>query len=138
MWLALLMSSGDCKDKRAQYTYKDTQNLVSLVEDAARLVETKGNEAFKEFAKKDSKWLNADHYLFAYTIDGTTVFHPLRPDLVGQNIMDLENMNGKRVIRQITDIGRQPAGDASGWVFYLWEDQTSSHQPGRPPIFVKS
>ena len=52
VWLALLMSSGDCKDQLAQYTYKDTQNLVSLVEDAAGLIETKGDEAFEEFAKK--------------------------------------------------------------------------------------
>ena len=124
VWLALLMSSGDCKDQLAQYTYKDTQNLVSLVEDAAGLIETKGDEAFKEFAKKDSKWLNADYYLFAYTIDGTTVFHPIRPDLVGQNVMDLTDMNGKQIIREITNIGRQPASDASGWVFYLWEDRT--------------
>jgi signal transduction histidine kinase len=124
MWLALLMSSGDCKDQLTQYSYKDTQNLVSLVEDAAGLIETKGDEAFKEFAKKDSKWFNGDYYLFAYTIDGTTVFHPLRPDLVGQNVMDLKDMNGKQIIRQITDIGRQPASDASGWVFYLWEDRT--------------
>ena len=33
-------------------------------------------------------------------------------------------MNGKPIIRQITNIGRRPASDASGWVFYLWEDQT--------------
>jgi signal transduction histidine kinase len=124
MWLVVLMSSGDCKDQVAQYTYKDTQNLVALVEDAAGLIETKGDEAFKEFAKKDSKWFNADYYLFAYTIDGTTVFHPVRPDLVGQNVMDLKDMNGKQIIRQITNIGRQPASDASGWVFYLWEDRT--------------
>ncbi len=104
--------------------YKDTQNLVSLVEDAASLIETKGDEAFKEFSRKNSKWLNSDYYLFAYTLDGTTVFHPLRPELVGQNVMDLKDMNGKQIIRQITNIGRRPAKDASGWVFYLWEDQT--------------
>jgi signal transduction histidine kinase len=123
-WLALLMSSGYCDDRLAQYTYKDTQDLVSLVEDAASLIEAKGDEAFKEFGIKDSKWLTADHYLFAYTLDGTTVFHPIRPDLVGQNVIDLKDMNGKPIIRQITNIGRRPAADASGWVFYLWEDQT--------------
>ena len=124
VWLALAISSGDCKDLIAKYTYKDTQDLVSLVEDAAGLIETKGDAAFKEFAQKDSKWLNADYYLFAYTLDGTTVFHPLMPELVGQNVMDLKDMNGKQIIRQITNIGKRSASDASGWVFYLWEDQT--------------
>jgi signal transduction histidine kinase len=124
LWLALSISSGECKAQLTQYTYKDTQDLVSLVEDAAGLMEKEGDAAFKEFGKKDSKWLNADHYLFAYTVDGTTAFQPMRPDLVGQNVMDLEDVNGKRVIRQITNIGKRPANDASGWVFYLWEDQT--------------
>jgi signal transduction histidine kinase len=124
VWLALSMSAGDCKDQLAKYTYKDTQDLVALVEAAAALIETKGDDAFKEFAQRDSKWLNADYYLFAYTLDGTTAFHPLRPELVGQNVMDLKDMNGKPIVRQITNIGRRPANDASGWVFYLWEDQT--------------
>jgi signal transduction histidine kinase len=124
MWLAVSMSAGDCKDRLAKYTYKDTQELVSLVEHAAGLIETKGDEAFKEFAQKDSRWLNADYYLFAYTLEGTTVFHPLRPELVGQNAMDIKDMNGKQIIRQITNIGKRPASDANGWVFYLWEDQT--------------
>ena len=59
------MSSYDCKDRLAKYTYKDTQDLVSLVEDAAGLIETTGDEAFKTFAQKDSKWLNADYCSFA-------------------------------------------------------------------------
>jgi len=124
VWLALSMSSGGCQDRLAGYAYKDTRDLVSLVEDAAALIEAKGDEAFKTFAQRDSRWLNADYYLFAYTLEGITVFHPVRPDLVGQNVMDLKDMNGKQIIRQITNIGRRPASDASGWVFYLWEDQT--------------
>ena len=123
-WLAVSMNSGNCKDLLAKYTYKDTQYLVSLVEDAARLMETMGDKAFDQFAQKNSRWLNSDYYLFAYTLEGSTAFHPVRPEMVGQNVMDLKDMNGKPIIRQITNIGRRPADDASGWVFYLWEDQT--------------
>jgi signal transduction histidine kinase len=120
--LVVLASPGTCKDRLAGYAYKDTQDLVALVEDAAALIEAKGDEAFKDFAQKDSKWLNADRYLFAYTLEGVTAFHPLTPALIGQNVMDLKDMNGKQIIRQITNIGQRSASDASGWVFYLWED----------------
>jgi signal transduction histidine kinase len=123
VWLVHSISAGHSKDRLGNYAYKDTQNLVSLVEDAATLIEKIGDEAFKEFTQKDSKWLNADYYLFAYTLDGTTAFHPLSPELVGQNVMDLKDMNGKQIIRQITNIGRRRDSDASGWVFYLWEDR---------------
>jgi signal transduction histidine kinase len=122
--LIVLANPGVCKDRLARYTYKDTRELVSLVEDAAALIEAKGDDAFKDFAQRDSKWLNTDHYLFAYTLEGVTVFHPMTPELIGQNVMDLKDMNGKQIIRQITNIGKRPASDASGWVFYLWEDNT--------------
>ena len=106
------------------YTYKDTRTLVSLVEDAAALMEIKGEAAFNEFAQKNSKWLNEDYYLFVYTVDGTCVFHPITPELVGKNVINLRDMNGKPVIRQITDVGRKPEIEAHGWVFYLWQNQT--------------
>jgi xanthine/uracil permease len=41
----------------------------------------------------------------------------------GQNVIDLRDINGKPIIRQITDVGRKPERDASGWVFYLWQNQ---------------
>jgi signal transduction histidine kinase len=108
----------------SMYTYRDTQSLVSLVEEAAALVEKKGENAFKEFAQKDSKWLNDDYYIFAYALDGTCIFHPITPELMGKNVIDLRDINGKPIIRQITDVGRKPERDASGWVFYLWQNQT--------------
>jgi hypothetical protein len=64
----------------SMYTYRDTQSLVSLVEEAAALVEKKGENAFKEFAQKDSKWLNDDYYIFAYRWMGPAFFIRLRPN----------------------------------------------------------
>src|SRR5215467_860391 len=112
------------EDRLSLYTYRDTRSLVALVEDAAALIERNGDEAFKDFAQKDSRWLNDDYYIFVYALDGTCLFHPITPELVGQNVMDLKDMNGKPIIRLITDVGRKPEKDASGWVFYLWENQT--------------
>ena len=111
-------------DRLAPYAYEDTKKLVTLVEDAAALVEEKGEGAFADFAVKGSRWFNDQYYFFVYTLDGTSVFHPISPQLVGKNLMDLRDLNGKPVIRLITDIGQRPEKDASGWVFYLWEEQT--------------
>jgi signal transduction histidine kinase len=115
---------GAAKDRLSLYTYRDTKSLVSLVEDAATLMEREGETAFKQFGQKDSKWLNEDYYLFVYALDGTCLFHPITPELIGKNVMALRDMNGKPIIRQITDVGRKAESDASGWVFYLWQDRT--------------
>jgi signal transduction histidine kinase len=124
--VALLVSivPGVANERLSLYTYRDTRNLVSLVEDAARLMERKGEQAFREFAEQDSKWLNDDYYLFVYALDGTCMFHPVTPELIGKNVIDLKDMNGKPIVRQITDVGRKGENDASGWVFYLWQNQT--------------
>ena len=108
----------------SQYTYEDTKRLVLLVEDAAALMEREGENAFSQFAKSGSKWLNDKYYIFVYTADGTNVFHPIEPSFVGKNLMELRDANGKPVVRFITDVAREPKKDASGWVFYLWEHQT--------------
>ena len=110
-------------DKTRPYLYEDTKRLVTLVEDAADLMEKQGTTVFTEFGTRGSRWLE-DTYLFIYDLNGTCVFHPITPQLIGKHLMDFHDMNGKPVIRYLTDIGRRPERDASGWVFYLWEEGT--------------
>jgi hypothetical protein len=107
-----------------RYTYEDTKRLISFVEDAAALMEREGKRAFAEFGKRGSKWLNDEYYIFVYTPDGTNVFHPIEHDLIGKNLVDLRDADGKPVVQLIADVAKKPGNDASDWVFYLWEDNT--------------
>jgi hypothetical protein len=106
--------------KPLPYLYQDTRQLVIFVEEAAHLVEKRGPEAFREFSVRGSRWLNDRHYLFVYDINGVCLFHPAIPALVGWNVLDFKDMNGKPVGRWIVEIGHRPGPDASGWLFYLW------------------
>lgn len=106
------------------YLYEDTKQLVGFVEDAAGLIEARGADAFNEFGAPGSRWSNAAQYVFVYTLDGTCVFHPVTPELVGRKLIDLRDMNGRLMIERITAIGRHPEPKASGWEFYLWQDRT--------------
>ncbi len=118
--LLLAVVPSAANERLSLYAYRDTRSLVALVEDAAALFEQKGEQAFKDFGQKDSKWLNDEYYFFVYALDGTCLFHPITPELIGQNVMALRDINGKPIIRLITDVGRKPEKHASGWVFYLW------------------
>lgn len=121
--LALCIPWVRADDHLSQYLYADTRQLVRLVQDAADLVERKGTAAFPEFGEQGSRWLNEKYYFFIYDAEGTCVFHGASPELVGKNLLDFKDMHGKPVIRYITEIGRGPAPDANGWVFYLWPDK---------------
>ena len=116
--------SGSTPDKLSGYAYEDTRRLVAFVEQAASLMERKGESAFSEFGRKGSKWFSDPYYLFVYEPDGTCVFHPLQPDWVGKNMSELRDMNGKPMVRLVAEVGEKPQKDASGWVFYLWPDRT--------------
>lgn len=110
-------------DRLSPYLYEDTKQLVRLVEDAAGLMERNGTAAFAEFGRKGSRWFNDTYYFFIYDLNGVNVFHAASPELTGKNLMNLRDMNGKPVLWFVTDIGRKPQRDASGWVFYLWQEK---------------
>lgn len=121
--LALAGPAAWAESPLSRYTYKDTQNLVSLVEDAAKLIETEGEAAFAEFGVQGSRWFNGSTYLFVYDADGNTVFHPTSPELVGKNVADLRDIDGKLVVQEVIDVAKAPERAANGWVFYRWQDQ---------------
>jgi hypothetical protein len=64
--LLLAIVPAAANERLSLYAYRDTRSLVTLVEDAAALLERKGEQAFKDFGQKDSKWLNEDSYFFVY------------------------------------------------------------------------
>ena len=115
--------SGFAEDKPPAYLYEDTRRLVAQVDEAAALVEREGVRAFEEFNTKGSKWFVDQYYIFVYAIDGTCLFHPIQPELIGKNLIDLRDMDGKPVVQFVTAIGRKPERNASGWIFYLWPDK---------------
>jgi len=125
------------RDKVSQYVYGDTKQLVLFVENAAALMEQKGTGAFKDFDQKNSYWFNNNYYLFVYSINGECVFHPIEPSLIGKNLINFQDIDGRPVIEMITDIGYQPAKDASGWVFYKWEDPYQSSFPQWKSSYIR-
>ena len=132
-WLAIGLSalvvallgpgSARADDKFSVYTYSDTKALVALVEDAARLMERDGEAAFKQFSVRGSRGSTATSICLPIRSTASCVFHPITPELVGRNVLDLRDLHGKPIIQNVTDIGKKSGPDASGWVFYFWENQ---------------
>ena len=76
-WSCPGVAPADESERLGRYSYEETKRLVSFVEDAAALIEQKGEFAFQDFNVPGSKWLTDDYYIFVYTPDGTNVFHPV-------------------------------------------------------------
>ena len=122
--------------KTDAYLYEDTRRLVAFVEDAATLIERRGEAAFEEFGRARSQWRTSDTYLFVYDTTGTCVWHGKNPALVGRNLISLRDGLGKPAVEMVAAVGKRPEPDASDWIFYLWEEQTD-FQPTWKSSYVR-
>lgn len=99
------------------YEYRATRELVTLVNQAAALFAQKGKEAFKEFSRPGSRWLQGERYIFMYDMRGVCVFHPITPDHIGQNRWDTRDITGKPVHQMLIKIAGR-AAKPYGWAHY--------------------
>ncbi len=107
-------------DITSQYEYTDTRKLVELVERAAVMVESQGDLAFEQLKKPNSKWFHGETYFYAYTPDGVCVFHAETPELIGRNLIELKDIHGKSITKELVKIGANPEQDSRGWIFFEW------------------
>ncbi|ANQ26658.1 cache domain-containing protein [Vibrio natriegens] len=59
----------------------------------------------------------SDGYFFAYDKNGTNLVHPAQPDLVGENLLGLQDENGDRLIEALL----YQAQTGGGFHQYLWQ-----------------
>jgi len=112
----LILSVSLCAED-AEYQYKETEELVELVNDAVVLIEEKGKDVFAEFAVQDSKWRHDDKYIFVIDPEGMVYAHASTA-LVGTNVIELTDVNGKPFIKWfLIEVSDE---DSSGWSHYLW------------------
>jgi len=104
-----------------QYQFKETRDMVNFVNEAAELFSEKGEDAFVEFAKKDSKWYSGTRYIFIYDLSGVCIFHPVLKELVGKNQIGLTDINGKPIVQFIQSIATNTK-KPYGWIHYLWAE----------------
>ena len=101
------------------YEYEETRDLVSLVNDAAELVRTKGEAAFPELRVPGTRWRRGDTYVFVLDLDGLMLVHA-DPTMEGRNQMELKDINGKPIIRGLIGAVTTSPDKTDGWYHYQW------------------
>ncbi|APW64949.1 MULTISPECIES: sensor histidine kinase [Arcobacteraceae] len=60
---------------------------------------------------------NINDYLFIYEFDGTSLYHPIENTKIGENLIKLTDVNGKKVIEELINISKKNEG---GYIDYVW------------------
>lgn len=94
--------------------------LVSLVEDAAKVLQKNGEKAFPDFRKKGSKWFHDDTYFFVWSLDGVRIMHAANPATEGQNVSDVKDVHGRPWGKMFLETARSAKGE--GWVHYMYPE----------------
>ena len=80
------------------------------------------DKGIAEFSKKSGQFVDRDLYLTATKPDGVVVAHGVNDKMVGRNLIELKDMDGKEFIREIVD----PAKPKTGyWVDYKFTNPVS-------------
>ena len=112
-----LVTCGAAAGQTAKYRYSETNRLVDVVNDAVTLINQKGEASFPMLMKKDSRWRSGETYIFVIDLKGNCFAHE-DASLVGKNISDLKDPNGKPIIQWFIRKALGPG--QSGWTHYLW------------------
>ena len=93
------------------------QDVVDFVDEAIAYGKKVGKDkAVAEFNNPKGKFVRGELYIYAYNWDGIALANGGNPALAGQNLIDMTDPNGVKVIQELIKVAR--AG--GGWVDYVW------------------
>lgn len=95
------------------------EEVVQKCKQAAELYKTQGKDAaIKAVGDKQGQFVWKDTYVFAIDIDKKTVIaHPIKPVLVGKNLIGIKDINGKMFFAEFIKVAKTKG---QGWVDYMW------------------
>jgi signal transduction histidine kinase len=112
---AICVALGPALALGAEATQADAK---ALVEAAAAYLKANGKEAaLAEFNRAGGQFDKGELYVFAYDMTATIVAHPKNPKLVGKNLMEVPDTDGKLFRREIVQTAQ---ASGSGWVDYKY------------------
>ena len=105
--------------------YGTRDEAVAMVKRVEDMFASAGAEStFKAVSDMSvASFHDRDLYPFIYDLSGRCVAHGARPALIGKNLLELKDQDGKYLIREMVDIARGPG---SGWVNYKWPNPLSN------------
>ena len=100
------------------------KDAVAMAERGAALVKEKGKEEMmKRINAKDPLFVQGSLYVDMRDVKtGIVLAHPFNPSIVGKDLTDVPDANGKKYRREIIELA---AAKGKGWVDYQYKNPTT-------------
>lgn len=92
---------------------------VAKCKEAAAMVKNKGlDAALSAVGDKAGPFVWKDSYVFCIDLEKkANVAHPIKPKLVGKNLMHVKDVNGKLFFAEFVNVAKSKG---EGWIDYMW------------------
>ncbi len=109
---ALMMPSAQA----AEFGTRD--EAVAMVKRVQEKFKKDGRDAtFKAITEQAAEFHDRDLYPFVYDLNGVCVAHGANAALVGKDLINLKDDNGKLLVQELVAVAKGPG---SGWVDFRW------------------
>jgi signal transduction histidine kinase len=83
------------------------KEAVAMVKKGVAFIKSKGKDAgYAEVSNKAGQFVDRDLYLVVYGMDGTVLAHGANGKMVGKNLIDLKDMDGKAFVKERVDLAK--------------------------------
>jgi len=102
--------------------FATAQEAQAMLAKAVAAIKANKQKAFEEITAKDPKWVDRDLYPFVLDFNGVGLAHGANAKLVGKDLGELKDTDGKPFVKEMLD---QVRGTGKCAVDYRWTDPVS-------------
>jgi signal transduction histidine kinase len=93
---------------------------TAMVEKGVAFIKAQGTEkAYAEISNRQGRFVDRDLYLVVYQLDGTVLAHGANDKMVGKNLIDLKDIDGKAFVKERVELAQTKS---SFWQDYKFTD----------------
>jgi cytochrome c len=92
------------------------EDAVAMVKKAVATIKADGpDKAYAEISAPGSKFVNGEVYAYVAGLDGITLAHPTNPKLIGKNMREVQDVDGKFFAKDMNELAKK---QTSFWYEY--------------------
>jgi cytochrome c len=101
---ALLIALGTTHAAEGGATKQDAE---AMVRNGVTFIKTNGAEkGYAAITKRDEQFVKNDLYLVVYSLEGVVLAHGANPKMVGKNLLDLKDIDGKAFVKERVELAK--------------------------------
>jgi methyl-accepting chemotaxis protein len=131
------LALGAVKLPQADVERRDREEAVQMIKKAAAYIKQFGvAKALAAFNDQSGHFVDGSLYIFAYGMSGDCInlAHGQNAALIGKQLTDLKDVNGRFIIQEFHKIASNAAG--KGWIDYYWPN-TQTHSVDAKSAYIE-